>query len=163
MTHSLPQGAIHAEEKAIAQKAQDQAFAKAKAAAKGKAFDEKAALAEANKAGLAAAAKEHDKIKHEAEALWSPFAVFLLIISAIFFAGFLSIVLQRRANDAGKNGLLVFIAHAGAWALATFIAFEPYLTHHGLTKAWSVGGIAGLVLILPVVLAGTGAADDHAH
>ena len=104
MTHSLPQGAIHAEEKAIAQKAQDQAFAKAKAAAKGKAFDEKAALAEANKAGLAAAAKEHDKIKHEAEALWSPFAVFLLIISAIFFAGFLSIALQRRVNEAGKNG-----------------------------------------------------------
>jgi len=34
MTHSLPQGAIHAEEKAIAQKAQDPAFAKAKAAAK---------------------------------------------------------------------------------------------------------------------------------
>ncbi len=163
MTHSLPQGAIHAEEKAIAQKAQDQAFAKAKAAAKGKVFDEKAALAEAKQVGLAAAAKEHDKIKHEAEALWSPFAVFLLIISAIFFAGFLSIALQRRVNEAGKNGLLVFVAHLGAWALATFIAFEPFLTHHGLTKAWSVGGIAGIVLMLPVVLAGAGQADDHGH
>jgi hypothetical protein len=163
MTHSLPKGAIQAEEKAIAQKAQDQAFTKAKAAAKGKVFDEKASLAEAKQAGLAAAAKEHDKIKHEAEALWAPFAIFLLIISAIFFAGFLSIVLQRRANEAGKNGLLVFIAHVGAWALATFIAFEPFLTHHGLTKAWSVGGIAGLVLILPVVLAGVGHADDHGH
>jgi hypothetical protein len=163
MTHSLPKGAIQAEEKAIAQKAQDQAFTKAKAAAKGKVFDEKASLAEAKQAGLAAAAKEHDKIKHEAEALWAPFAIFLLIISAIFFAGFLSIVLQRRANEAGKNGLLVFIAHVGAWALATFIAFEPFLTHHGLTKAWSVCGIAGLVLILPVVLAGVGHADDHGH
>jgi hypothetical protein len=163
MTHSLPKGAIQAEEKVIAQKAQDQAFAKAKAAAKGKVFDEKASLAEAKQAGLAAAAKEHDKIKHEAEALWAPFAIFLLIISAIFFAGFLSIVLQRRANEAGKNGLLVFIAHVGAWALATFIAFEPFLTHHGLTKAWSIGGIAGLLLILPVVLAGVGHADDHGH
>jgi hypothetical protein len=163
MTHSLPKGAIQAEEKVIAQKVQDQAFAKAKAAAKGKVFDEKASLAEAKQAGLAAAAKEHDKIKHEAEALWAPFAIFLLIISAIFFAGFLSIVLQRRANEAGKNGLLVFIAHVGAWALATFIAFEPFLTHHGLTKAWSIGGIAGLLLILPVVLAGVGHADDHGH
>ena len=163
MTHSLPQGAIHAEEKAIAQKAQDQAFAKAKTAAKGKVFDEKASLAEAKQVGLAAAAKEYDKIKHEAEALWSPFAVFLLIISAIFFAGFLSIALQRRVNEAGKNGLLVFVAHLGAWALATFIAFEPFLTHHGLTKAWSVGGIAGIVLMLPVVLAGAGQADDHGH
>ncbi len=163
MTHTLPQGAIQAEERAIAQKAQDQAFTKAKAAAKGKVFDEKSALAESKQAGLAAAAKEHDKTKHHAEALWAPFAIFLLIISAIFFAGFLSIALQRRANEAAKNGLLVFIAHLGAWALATFIAFEPFLSHHGLTKAWSVVGIAGLVLIVPIAIAGVGHADDHGH
>lgn len=163
MTHSLPQGAIHAEEQAIAQKAQDQAFAKAKAAAKGKAFDEKAALAEAKKAGLEAAEKKHEEIHHHAVSGWAPFAIFLLIISATFFSGFLSIALQRRANEAGKNGFLVFLAHVGAWALATFIAFEPFLTHHGLTKAWSVAGIVGLVLILPVVLAGEGHADDHGH
>lgn len=163
MTHTLPQGAIRAEEQAIAQKAQDQAFTKAKAAAKGKVFDEKSSLAEAKQAGLAAAAKEYDKTKHHAEALWAPFAIFLLIISAIFFAGFLSIALQRRANEAGKYGLLVFIAHVGAWALATFIAFEPFLSHHGLTKAWSVVGIGGLALILPIVLRGKGQADDHGH
>ncbi len=163
MTHTLPKGAIQAEEQAIAQKAQDQAFTKAKAAAKGKVFDEKTSLAEAKQAGSAAAAKEHDKTKHHAEALWAPFAIFLLIISAIFFAGFLSIVLQRRANEAAKTGLLVFIAHLGAWALATFIAFEPFLSHHGLTKAWSVVGIAGLVLMLPIAIAGAGQADDHGH
>ena len=163
MTHSLPQGAIHVEEQAIAQKAQDQAFAKAKAAAKGKVFDEKAALAEAKKAGLEAAEKKHEEIHHHVVGGWAPFAIFLLIISALFFSGFLSIALQRRANEAGKNGLLVFLAHVGGWALATFIAFEPFLTHHGLTKAWSVGGIVGLVLILPVVLAGEGHADDHGH
>jgi hypothetical protein len=163
MTHTLPKGAIQAEEQAIAQKAQDQAFTKAKAAAKGKVFDEKTSLAEAKQAGSAAAAKEHDKTKHHAEALWAPFAIFLLIISAIFFAGFLSIALQRRANEAAKTGLLVFIAHLGAWALATFIAFEPFLSHHGLTKAWSVVGIAGLVLMLPIAIAGAGQADDHGH
>jgi len=139
MTHTLPQGAIQAEEQAIAQKAQDQAFTKAKAAAKGKVFDEKSALAEAKQVGLAAAAKDHEKTKHHAEALWAPFAIFLLIISAIFFAGFLSI------------------------ALATFIAFEPFLSHHGLTRAWSVAGFAGLALILPIAIAGVGQADDHGH
>ncbi len=163
MTNTLPQGAIHAEEQAIAQKAQDQAFAKAKAAAKGKVFDEKAALAEAKKAGLEAAEKQHEEIHHHVVGGWAPFAIFLLIISAIFFAGFHSIVLQRRANDAGQNGLLVFLAHVGGWSLATFIAFEPFLTHHGLTKAWSAAGIVGLVLVLPVVLGGEGHGDDHAH
>ncbi|PHX58704.1 MAG: hypothetical protein CK522_02925, partial [Opitutia bacterium] len=74
-----------------------------------------------------------------------------------------SIALQRRANEAGKNGLLVFIAHVGAWALATFIAFEPFLSHHGLTKSWSVVGIAGLVLMLPIAIVGVGHADDHGH
>jgi hypothetical protein len=163
MTHTLPHGAILAEEQAIAQKAQDQAFTKAKAAAKGKAFDEKAALAEAKKAGLEAAEKKHEEIHHHAVGGWAPFAVFLLIISAIFFAGFLSIALQRRANEAAKNGLLVFIAHVGAWALATFIAFEPFLSHHGLTKAWSVVGILGLVLMLPIAFAGEGQNDEHGH
>lgn len=163
MSHTLPEAEAHHQEAVVKAALVDKAVAKAKTAAKGKVFDEKASLAEAKQVGLAAAAKEHDKIKHEAEALWSPFAVFLLIISAIFFAGFLSIALQRRVNEAGKNGLLVFVAHLGAWALATFIAFEPFLTHHGLTKAWSVGGIAGIVLMLPVVLAGAGQADDHGH
>lgn len=163
MTHTLPQGAIRVEEQAIAQKAQDQAFTKAKAAAKGKVFDEKSSLAEAKQAGLEAAEKKHEEIHHHVVSGWAPFAVFLLIISAIFFSGFLSIALQRRANEAGKNGLLVFVAHVGAWALATFIAFEPFLTHHGLTKAWSVGGIAGLVLLLPIAIAGAEQADDHGH
>jgi len=163
MTNVLPKGAIHAEEQAIAQKVQDQTFAKAKAAAKGKVFDEKAALAEAKQAGLAAAAKEHDKIHHHVVSGWAPFAIFLLILSAIFYAGFHSIALQRRANDAGQNGLLVFVGHVGGWALAAFIAFEPFLTHHGLTKTWSVAAIVGLVLILPVLLGGEGHGDDHAH
>ena len=163
MTNVLPKGAIHAEEQAVAQKAQDEVFAKAKVAAKGKVFDEKAALAEAKKVGLETAEKKHEEIHHHIVGGWAPFAIFLLIIVAIFFAGFLSIALQRRANDAGLNGLWVFIGHVGGWALATFIAFEPFLTYHQLTKTWSIAGIAGLVLILPVVLAGQGHADDHGH
>ena len=47
MTHTLPQGAIQAEEQAIAQKAQDQAFTKAKAAAKAEEYEVAKTLAEA--------------------------------------------------------------------------------------------------------------------
>jgi hypothetical protein len=152
MTNTVPNSSTHKKTAQIAQKAQDQAFAKAKAAAKGKVFDEKAALEASKSEGLAAAEKEYKKIHHEASALWAPFAIFLLIISGIFFSGFLSVVLQRRANAAGLKGLLVFLGHVGGWAYAIFIAFEPYLTHHQIAKSWLVAPIVGFVLMLPVFL-----------
>ena len=154
MTNTLPTSGAHEAEQAIAQKVQDETFSKLKSAAKGKVFDEKAALEEARTKGLEAAAKDAKKIHHEAVELWAPFSIFLLILSAIFFAGFLSIALLRRVNDAAASALLGFIAIAGALAYATFVAFEPFLTHHDLTKTWAPAGIIGLVLFLPLFFKG---------
>jgi hypothetical protein len=95
---------------------------------------------------------------------WAPFAVFLLILSAVFFAGFLSVYVQRRANDGGLKGLWIFPNHLGAWALAGYVAFYPFLSAHALRNAWAPAFIAGLVLLLPVLFAGEGHHDhDHSH
>ena len=95
---------------------------------------------------------------------WAPFAVFLLILSAVFFAGFLSVYVQRRANDGGLKGLWIFPNHLGAWALAGYVAFYPFLSAHALRNAWAPAFIAGLVLLLPVLFAGEGHHDhDHDH
>jgi len=154
MTNTLPTSSAHEEEQAIAQKVQDQTFSKLKAAAKGKAFDEKAATAEARAKGVEAAEKEAEKIHHHAVEGWAPFAIFLLILSAIFFSGFLAIALLRRAYDAAASTFFAFLAIAGGLAYATFVAFEPFLTHHELTKTWAPAGIVGLVLILPLLFKG---------
>ncbi len=164
MTNTLPASGAHAAEQAIAQKVQDETFSKLKTAAKGKVFDEKAATQEARTKGLEAATKEAKKIHHEAVELWAPFAIFLLILSAIFFTGFLSIALLRRAHDAAASTLLGFIAIAGGLAYATFVSFEPFLTHHALTKTWAPAGIIGLVLISPLLFKGENQSHaDDAH
>ena len=163
MTNTLPTSGAHEAEQAIAQKVQDETFSKLKSAAKGKAFDEKAATAEARAKGIEAAAKEAKKIHHEAVELWAPFSIFLLILSAIFFTGFLSIAVLRRAHDAAASTFLAFIVIAGALAYAGFVAFEPYLTHHNLTKTWAPAGIIGLVLILPLLFKGENQSHDVAH
>ncbi len=164
MTEVLPASGAHEQEVIVAQKAQDQAFAKAKAAAKGKAFDEKVAIAEAKAKGIEAAEKESAKIHHHAVEGWAPFAIFLLILSAIFFAGFLSIALLRRANDAGVSVGLSFLSLLAGWAFAAFVAFEPFLDEQHLTKVWAPAPIIGLILLLPLFLKGsTGAHDSHAH
>ena len=164
MTEVLPASGAHEQEVVVAQKAQDQAFTKAKAAAKGKAFDEKAALAEAKAKGIEAAEKEREKIHHKAAEAWAPFAIFLLILSAIFFAGFLSIAILRRAHDAGVSVWLSFLSLLGGWVFATFVAFEPFLDARHITMAWAPAPIIGLVLMLPLFLKGSaGARDRHAH
>jgi hypothetical protein len=164
MTNTLPASGAHEEEQAIAQKVQDETFSKLKAAAKGKVFDEKEATAEAHTKGIEAAEKQAEKIHHHAVEGWAPFAIFLLILSAIFFTGFLSIALLRRAHDAAASTLLGFIAIVGGLAYATFVAFEPFLTHHQLTKTWAPAGIAGLVLILPLFFKGENQGHtDDAH
>jgi hypothetical protein len=129
----------------------------------GKAFDEKAATAAAEAALAPEFKKQAEEIHHHAVEGWAPFAVFLLILSAIFFAGFLSVYVQRRANDGGLKGLWIFTNHLGAWAFASYVAFYPFLAAHGLRNAYAPAFIAGLVLLLPVLFAGEGHDHGHSH
>ena len=163
MSHTLPESDAHAKEVAKAVLV-EKAFAKAKEGAKGKAFDEKAALAAAE-AGLPVEFKKStEEIHHHAVEGWAPFAIFLLILSALFFSGFLSVYVQRRANDGGLKGLWLFTNHLGVWAFASYVAFYPFLAAHGLRNAWAPAFIGGLVLLLPVFFAGEGHHDhDHDH
>jgi hypothetical protein len=164
MSHTLPESEAHAKEAAAKAALVDKAVAKAKTAAKGKAFDEKAATAAAEAAVAPELKKQAEEIHHHAVEGWAPFAVFLLILSALFFAGFLSVYVQRRANDGGLKGLWIFTNHLGAWAFASYVAFYPFLAAHGLRNAYAPAFIAGLVLLLPVFFAGEGHHDhDHDH
>lgn len=164
MTHTLPESEAHAKEIATKTALVEKAVAKAKTAAKGKAFDAKAATAQAEAAVAADFKKQAEEIHHHAVEGWAPFAVFLLILSAIFFAGFLSVYVQRRANDGGLKGLWIFTNHLGAWAFAGYVAFYPFLAAHGLRNAYAPAFIGGLVLLLPVLFAGEGHHDhDHDH
>ncbi len=162
MTHTLPESGAHAKEAAVKAALVEKAVAKAKTAAKGKAFDEKAAIAAAEAAAEPEVKKQAEKIHHDAAEIWAPFAIFLLILSAIFFAGFLSIYVQRRANDAGLNGLFIFGNHFGAWALAGFVAFIPLLQAKGLLGAWSPIFCMGLMVLVPLLFAREGH-HDHDH
>ena len=164
MSHTLPESEAHAKEAAAKVALVDKAVAKAKAAAKGKAFDEKAAVAAAEAAVEPELKKEAEEIHHHAVEGWAPFAAFLLILSAIFFSGFLSVYVQRRANDGGLKGLWIFTNHLGAWAFASYVAFYPFLAVHGLRNAYAPAFIGGLVLLLPALFAGEGHHDhDHDH
>ncbi len=164
MSHTLPESEAHHQEAVVKAALVDKAVAKAKTAAKGKTFDAAAAKAQAEAAVSADFKKQADEIHHHAVEGWAPFAVFLLILSAVFFAGFLSVYVQRRANDGGLKGLWIFPNHLGAWALAGYVAFYPFLSAHALRNAWAPAFIAGLVLLLPVLFAGEGHHDhDHDH
>lgn len=164
MSHTLPESSAHAQEAAAKAALVEKAVAKAKTAAKGKAFDAAAARAQAESAVAADFKKQAEEIHHHAVEGWAPFAVFLLILSAVFFAGFLSVYVQRRANDGGLKGLWIFTNHLGAWAFASYIAFYPFLAAHGLRNAWAPALIGGLVLLLPALFAGEGHHDhDHGH
>jgi hypothetical protein len=164
MSHTLPESEAHHEEAVVKAALVDKAVAKAKTAAKGKTFDAAAAKTQAEAAVSADFKKQADEIHHHAVEGWAPFAVFLLILSAVFFAGFLSVYVQRRANDGGLKGLWLFTNHLGAWALAGYVAFYPFLAAHALRNAWAPAFIAGLVLLLPVLFAGEGHHDhDHDH
>ena len=164
MSETLPHAEAHAKEAAVKVALVEKAVAKAKAAAKGKAFDEKAAVAAAEAAAEPELKKQKEEIHHHAVEGWAPFAAFLLILSAIFFSGFLSVYVQRRANDGGLKGLWIFTNHLGAWAFASYVAFYPFLAAHGLRNAYAPAFIGGLVLLLPVFFAGEGHHDhDHDH
>lgn len=164
MSHTLPASDAHAKEAAVKTALVEKSVAKAKTAAKGKAFDEKAAVAAAETAAEPELKKQAEEIHHHAVEGWAPFAVFLLILSAVFFAGFLSVYVQRRANDGGLKGLWLLTNHLGAWAFASYVAFYPFLAAHGLRNAYAPAFIGGLVLLLPVLFAGEGHHDhDHDH
>jgi len=164
MSHTLPESEAHRQEAVAKAELVDKAVAKAKTAAKGKAFDAAAAKAQAETAVAADFKKKAEEIHHHAVEGWDPFAVFLLILSAIFFAGFLSVYVQRRANDGGLKGFWIFTNHLGAWAVAGYVAFYPFLAAHGLRNAWAPALIGGLVLLLPVLFASEGHHDhDHDH
>ena len=162
MSHTLPEAGAHAKEAAVKAALVEKSVAKAKAAAKGKAFDEKAAVAAAEAAAAPELKKQAEEIHHHAVEGWAPFAVFLLILSAVFFAGFLSVYVQRRANDGGIKGLFIFQNHLGAWALAGFVAFIPLLQAKGLLGAWLPIFFMGLMVFLPLLCAGEGH-HDHDH
>jgi len=166
MSETLPASEAHHKEAEVKAALVDKAVAKAKAAAKGKAFDAKAAAEQAEKSAEAELAKEATEIHHHAVSGWAPFAIFLLILSALFFAGFLGVYVQRRANDAHLLGLWLFTNHLGAVLFAAYVAFYPFLAAHDLRKAWAPLFYAGLVLLLPALLGGEGKgehADAHAH
>jgi hypothetical protein len=164
MSHTLPEAEAHRQEAAAKAELVDKAVAKAKAAAKGKAFDAAAAKAQAETAVAADFKKKAEEIHHHAVEGWAPFAVFLLILAAIFFAGFLSVYVQRRANDGGLKGFWMFTNHLGAWAVAGYVAFYPFLAAHALRNAWAPAFIGGLLLLLPVLFASEGHHDhDHDH
>ncbi len=164
MSHTLPESEAHAKEAAAKVALVDKAVAKAKAASKGKAFDEKAAVAAVEAAVEPELKKEAEEIHHHAVSGWAPFAVFLLILSSLFFSGFLSVYVQRRANDGGLKGLWIFTNHLGAWAFASFVGFYPLLAAQGLRNAYAPAFIGGLVLLLPALFAGEGHHDhDHDH
>jgi len=164
MSHTLPESEAHHQEAVVKAALVEKAVAKAKSAAKGKAFDAVAAKVLAEAAVADDFKKQADEIHHRAVEGWAPFAVFLLILSAVFFAGFLSVFVQRRANDGGLKGLWFFTNHLGAWSLAGYVAFYPFLAAHGLRNAWAPAFIAGLVLLLPALFAGEGHHDhDHGH
>jgi hypothetical protein len=164
MSHTLPESDAHTKEAAAKVALVDKAVAKAKTAAKGKAFDEKAAVAAAEAAAEPELKKQAEEIHHHAVEGWAPFAVFLLILSALFFSGFLSVYVQRRANHGGLKGLWLFTNHLGAWAFASYVAFYPFLAAHGLRNAYAPAFIGGLVLLLPALFAGEGHHDhDHDH
>jgi hypothetical protein len=164
MSHTLPETEAHHQEAVAKAALVDKAVAKAKTAAKGKAFDAAAAKAQAETAVAADFKKQAEEIHHHAVEGWAPFAVFLLILSAVFFAGFLSVYVQRRANDGGLKGFWIFTNHLGAWALAGYVAFYPFLAAHALRNAWAPAFIVGLVLLLPVLFASEGHHDhDHDH
>lgn len=99
---------------------------------------------------------------------WLPFEIFLAITWSLMLAGYFSIAVQRRLNDAGQHGLVwLTAAHLGAWTLITFACFSFLLHSSGRLASgsgWWLVAVAGGILLLPAFLGGSGHADDeHAH
>jgi Fe2+ transport system protein B len=163
MSHTLPESSAEKRLEEVTSQAEAKAFAKAKSASKGKAFDEAAAHTEAKKVATEEVAKEKEEIHHHATETWAPFSIFLMILASVFCGGFLSIAVQRRMNDGAVQGAFSLVNHLGAWLVAGYIGFYPYLAQNGLRNSWAVAFFVGLILILPALLAGEGKGHDHDH
>ena len=132
-----------------------------------------AATTDAAKAALQAKAEEagkkaYDESLAHGRQTWLPFEVFLSIIWGLLTAGYLSVAVQRRLNDAGQHGALALVAgHLGGWALMVFCGFAFLLESSGRLasgSSWWIVPIVGGVLLLPALLGGSGhGEDDHAH
>lgn len=112
--------------------------------------------------------KAYDEAFAHGRQTWLPFEVFLSIIWGLMTAGYLSVAVQRRLNDAGQHGTLPLVAgHVGGWTLMVFVGFSFLLESSGRLasgSSWWIVPVVGAVLLLPALLGGTGhAEDDHAH
>ena len=132
-----------------------------------------AATTDAAKAALQAKAEEagkkaYEESLHHGRQTWLPFEAFLSIIWGLLTAGYLSVAVQRRLNDAGQHGTLLLVAgHLGGWVLMAFAGFAFLLESSGQLASgscWWIVPIVGGVLLLPALFGGSGhGEDDHAH
>jgi hypothetical protein len=149
-----------------AQKEGDKAVAALVAAEASKATTD-AAKSELKTKAEAAGKKAYDASLAYGRQTWFPFEIFLAITWALMGAGYLSVAVQRRMNDAGQHGLWLLVAgHLGIWALATTVAFHAVLADAGrltFNSPWMLVPLVGAVLVLPAFFGGSGHAHDEAH
>ena len=158
MAAKLPGGhAQHEGDKAIA----------ALVAAEGSKATTDAAKAELKAEAEAAGKKAYDEALAHGRQTWFPFEIFLSIIWGLLGAGYLSVAVQRRMNDAGQHGLWLLTAgHLGAWALIGTVAFHALLADAGKlagNSPWLLFPLVGALLLLPAFFGGSGHAHDEAH
>jgi hypothetical protein len=122
------------------------------------------AKAEVQAKAAEAGKKAYEESLAHGRQTWLPFEVFLSIIWGLMTAGYLSVAVQRRLNDAGQHGTLAILAgHLGAWALMVFCGFSFLLESSGRLasgSSWWIVPIVGGVLLLPSLLGGSGNGEE---
>jgi hypothetical protein len=114
MSHTLPEAEAHAKEAAAKTELVDKAVAKAKAAAKGKASTPPPPRPRLRPPSPPTSRRRPTRSTITPSKAGLPSPSSSSILSAVFFAGFLSVYVQRRANDGGLEGLWLFTNHLGA-------------------------------------------------
>jgi hypothetical protein len=149
-----------------AQKAGEKA-AQALVAAEGGAATTEVAKVELRAKAEAAGKKAFDEARAYGRQTWLPFEVFLAVIWGLMTAGYISVAVQRRLNDAGQNGTLALIAgHVGGWTLMVFCGFAFLLESSGRLASgsgWWIIPIVGGVLLIPSLLGGSGHGEEESH
>ena len=138
--------------------------AQAVIAAEGSKATTEVAKAEVQAKAAEAGKKAYEESLAHGRQTWLPFEVFLSIIWGLMTAGYLSVAVQRRLNDAGQHGTLAILAgHLGAWALMVFCGFSFLLESSGRLasgSSWWIVPIVGGVLLLPSLLGGSGHGEE---